>query len=49
MMKSKESLEWCSEAIMNNEKIPTLAAGYQASGHAVINHRLPDTRADTRV
>ena len=34
MMKSKESLEWCCEAIMNNEKIPTVQSGYNANGYA---------------
>jgi len=47
MMKSKESLEWCCEAIMNNEKIPTVANAYQYKrnnmySNTVISRRKPN-------
>lgn len=51
MMKSKESLEWCCEAIMNNEKIPTVVTNYNANSYqqeAVINHRAAQEDSEAR-
>merc|ERR1712096_115526 len=52
MMKSRESLEWCSEAIMNNEKIPKSGdieeynmGKYQPTK---IVYRSPNLKSETR-
>lgn len=50
-MKSKESLEWCCEAVMNNEKIPTVTNAYNANNfdqRVIISHRSPNVDAEAR-
>jgi len=50
MMKSRESLEWCCEALMNSEKIPKRDTDENGMAFqpAYISYRLPNHSALTR-